>query len=102
MKLETKRNILAQTASYYDVFGILSGLLVRPKILLQKLLQLNMDWDTPLNPEGELYTIFRNIEKDLQELSSIQNASEDDGNYQKSLFMVLATLQKMPWVLEYG
>ena len=39
----TKRNILGQTASYYDVFGMLSGILVRPKILLQKLWQLNLD-----------------------------------------------------------
>ena len=43
----TKRSILGQTASYYDVFGMLSGILVRPKILLQKLWQLNLDWDTP-------------------------------------------------------
>ena len=57
----TKRSILSQTASYYDVFGMLSGVLVRPKILLQKLWQLEMDWDTPLNPNGELCGALRDI-----------------------------------------
>ncbi|XP_063962448.1 uncharacterized protein LOC135155912 [Lytechinus pictus] len=68
----TKRNILAQTASYYDVFGMLSGLLVRPKILLQKLWQLNLDWDTPLNDKGELCAILRDINRDLEEVASIE------------------------------
>ena len=45
----TKRNLLARTVSYYDVFGMLCGILVRPKILLQKLSQLDVDWDTLLD-----------------------------------------------------
>ena len=67
----TKRNILGQTASYYDIFGMLSGILVRPKILLQKLWQLNLDWDTPLNKKGELYAILEEINRDLEEKISI-------------------------------
>ena len=33
--IATKRNLLKKTASYYDVFGVLSGVLVRPKIIHQ-------------------------------------------------------------------
>jgi hypothetical protein len=68
----TKRSILSQTASYYDVFGILSGVLIRPKILLQKLWQLNMDWDTPLTPKGELCAILDEINRDLEEIGTIE------------------------------
>ncbi|XP_072048879.1 uncharacterized protein [Amphiura filiformis] len=65
-------NAVSQTASYFDVFGILSGVLIRPKILLQKLWQLNMDWDTPLNPKGELYPILNDINRDLEEIATIE------------------------------
>ncbi|XP_033101566.1 uncharacterized protein LOC117104838, partial [Anneissia japonica] len=68
----TKRNILKQTASYYDVFGMLSGILVRPKILLQKLWQLNLDWDTPLNQKCELCAILNEINKDLEKTTNIE------------------------------
>ena len=68
----TKRNILGQLASYYDVFGILSGILVRPKILLQKLWQLNFDWDTPLERGSTLYTMLDGIYKDLQQIDGVE------------------------------
>ncbi|XP_071948926.1 uncharacterized protein [Antedon mediterranea] len=68
----TKRSILKQTASYYDVIGMLSGVLVRPKTLLQKLWQLNIDWDTPLNQRGELCAILSEINKDLEKASDIE------------------------------
>ena len=35
--IPTKRNILKTTASYYDVFGMVSGILVRPNTLLPEL-----------------------------------------------------------------
>ena len=70
--IPTKRKILAQTASYYDVFGMLSGLLVRPKILLQKLWQLGVDWDTPLNDRPELCSLLNVINSDLQEVATIE------------------------------
>ena len=66
----TKRMLLAQTASYYDVCGMLSGLLVRPKILLQKLWQLNIDWDSPLDHRNELYSMMSRSNKDLDELAA--------------------------------
>ena len=70
--IPTKRKILAHTASYYDVFGMLSGLLVRPKILLQKLWQLGVDWDTPLNDRPELCSLLNVINSDLQEVATIE------------------------------
>ncbi|PIK46662.1 hypothetical protein BSL78_16447 [Apostichopus japonicus] len=51
---------------------MLSGLLVRPKILLQKLWQLNIDWDTPLNQKGELCAMLNEINKDLEEVDTIE------------------------------
>ncbi|XP_071509981.1 uncharacterized protein [Diadema antillarum] len=70
--LLTKRKLLAHTASYYDVFGMLSGLLIRPKILLQQLWQLNVDWDTPLNDRPELCRIVSEIKVDLEAASTIE------------------------------
>ena len=68
----TKRNILRQTASYYDVFGLLSGLLVRPKILLQKMWQFDIDWDTPLSEKSELSAMLDSIKNDLREFDTIR------------------------------
>ena len=68
----TKRKILANVASYYDVFGMLSGLLIRPKILLQKLWQLNVDWDTPLQDRPEICSMFDHISKDLEGATKIE------------------------------
>ncbi|XP_011670916.2 uncharacterized protein LOC100893156 [Strongylocentrotus purpuratus] len=68
----TKRKILAQTASYYNVFGMLSGLLVRPKILLQRLWQLDLDWDFPLDQGSELYSMMSKINRDLNEMDGIE------------------------------
>ncbi|KAJ8032361.1 hypothetical protein HOLleu_25872 [Holothuria leucospilota] len=70
--IPTKRNLLARTASYYDVFGMLSGILVRPKILLQKLWQLDVDWDTPLDRIKEVYTTLSEIDRDLKEVDSME------------------------------
>ena len=68
----TKRSILAQTASYYDVYGILSGIIVRPRILLQKLWRFELDWDTPISPDSDLYTELKTIEHDLQQVANIE------------------------------
>ena len=51
---------------------MLPGILIRPKILLQKLWQLNMDWDTPLDPKGELCAILNDINRDLQEVAAVE------------------------------
>ncbi|XP_014674684.1 PREDICTED: uncharacterized protein LOC106814838 [Priapulus caudatus] len=68
----TKRNILKRTDSYYNIFGMLSGVLVRPKILLQKLWQFDIDWDTPISRESDLYTMWEVIEHDLTDLNKIE------------------------------
>ncbi|XP_063971215.1 uncharacterized protein LOC135157940 [Lytechinus pictus] len=68
----TKRKILAQTASYYDVFGMLSGLLVRPKILLQMLWQIDLDWDSPIDKGSELYAMMSKINRDLDKMDGIE------------------------------
>ena len=70
--MPTKRNILKKTASYYDVFGILSGIIVRPKMLLQKLWQFDLDWDTPISPDSELCKTLKVIERDLKDVAEIE------------------------------
>lgn len=68
----TKRNILKKAASYYDVFGMLSGLTVKPRILLQKLWQFDLDWDTPISQTSDLYTTWQTTEQDLKEASLVK------------------------------
>ncbi|XP_064651979.1 uncharacterized protein LOC135502804 [Lineus longissimus] len=69
--IATKRNLLKKTASYYDVFGILSGVLVRPKIILQKLWTFDVGWDTPISPfDGFNHAV--DVKRDLRELDTIK------------------------------
>ncbi|XP_072178154.1 uncharacterized protein [Diadema setosum] len=68
----TKRKILAYTASFYDVFGLFAGVLVRPRIMLQKLWQMNIDWDTALSDRPELCTMLKGISRDLEEAVNIE------------------------------
>ncbi|XP_064629280.1 uncharacterized protein LOC135488570 [Lineus longissimus] len=70
--IATKRNLLKKTASYYDVFGILSGVLVRPKIILQKLWKFDIGWDTPISPERDIYRMIEAVKLDLRELDTIK------------------------------
>jgi len=43
----TKRNILSQIASLFDPLGLVGPIVIRAKILMQKLWQLQCDWDKP-------------------------------------------------------
>ncbi|XP_064647447.1 uncharacterized protein LOC135500130 [Lineus longissimus] len=72
--IATKRNLLKKTASYYDVFGILSGVLVRPKIILQKLWTFDVGWDTPIliSPKSDIYRMIEAVKRDLRELDTIK------------------------------
>lgn len=70
--IATKRNILKKTAQYYDVFGMLSGILVKPKILLQKLWLLDIDWDTPIPPDNDLHRMLTEIQSELEEVQNIE------------------------------
>lgn len=44
----TKRNILSQIASLFDPLGLVGPIVIRAKILMQKLWQLQCDWDKPV------------------------------------------------------
>ena len=70
--IATKRNLLKKTASYYEVFGMLSGVLVRPKIILQKHWSFKVDWDTPIHPESDIYSMTEAVKGDLREVDSIK------------------------------
>ncbi|XP_014675991.1 PREDICTED: uncharacterized protein LOC106815968 [Priapulus caudatus] len=69
--MPTKRNILKKTASYYDIFGMLSGILVRPKILLQKLWTFdNIDWDTPIHSDSDIHIMLEAVKEDLKDVNT--------------------------------
>ena len=68
----TKRNILKTTASYYDVFGMLSGILVRPKMLLQKLWTFDIDWDTPISPDSDLFHVWESVKRNLKDVGTVK------------------------------
>jgi len=44
----TKRNILSQISSLFDPLGLVGPIVIRAKILMQKLWQLQCDWDKPV------------------------------------------------------
>jgi hypothetical protein len=67
-----KRNILKKAASYYDVFGMLSGITVRLKILLQKLWLFDLDWDTSINGHSDIHAMWLKIEHDLRDVCKIE------------------------------
>ncbi|XP_061706222.1 uncharacterized protein LOC133517094 [Cydia pomonella] len=47
----TKRSVLSTTFKIFDPLGLLTLCTVKPKILLQKLWSLKLDWDTQVPPE---------------------------------------------------
>ena len=49
--LYTKREIVRLTSSLFDPLGYLSPVHISAKIFIQKLWQLNLEWDKPLNEE---------------------------------------------------
>lgn len=44
----TKRSIMSNAFTIFDPLGILSPVVIRPKIMLQRLWQLQLDWDQPV------------------------------------------------------
>ncbi|XP_064648748.1 uncharacterized protein LOC135500961 [Lineus longissimus] len=68
----TKRNILKKVASYYDVFGVLAAVTIRPRMLLQKLWQFDLGWDTELSNHSDLYVEWQTIERDLKDVGKIE------------------------------
>ena len=48
---KTKRQMLSQMASVFDPLGLLAPAMVRPKLLLRKLHQMQLGWDDPIPPD---------------------------------------------------
>jgi len=46
--LVTKRDVLSESSKVYDPLGLLSPVTIKAKIFMQKLWQLNVEWDEPL------------------------------------------------------
>ncbi|XP_063993672.1 uncharacterized protein LOC135171214 [Diachasmimorpha longicaudata] len=47
----TKRFVLSETAKIFDPLGLLSPVVIRPKMIMQKIWTLKIGWDTPLPSE---------------------------------------------------
>ncbi|CAG7724968.1 unnamed protein product [Allacma fusca] len=66
----TKRAVLSEIAKVYDPLGLLAPIIVRAKIFMQGLWQLNLGWDEPLpQVQTERWKLFKN---DLPEIEKIR------------------------------
>ena len=66
----TKREVLSTIASIYDPLGMVTPAVINMKIFLQDLWEKEIDWDDPLDEDDK--EKWKNITKDLKELSNIQ------------------------------
>jgi len=68
--LTTKREVLKDTSKLFDPLGISSPVSVRAKLFMQKLWQLHVEWDEPLDHtiRDEWHIIINDIQR-LSELS---------------------------------
>lgn len=66
----TKRNILSCLASIFDPLGLTMPVLVKGKLLLQRLWQSKVDWDEPLNKD--ISNEWNKINEDFSKLPSIE------------------------------
>ena len=62
--LITKREILQDLSKIFDPLGFIAPVVIRGKILIQKLWQLKVPWDEPLN--DDLQTKWRDVATDLK------------------------------------
>ena len=60
----TKRNVVSVIGRFYDPLGFLSPVILKFKLLFQKLCAHKMDWDRPLT--GDLLTEWHTLVKELQ------------------------------------
>lgn len=65
----TKRNILSRIAEIYDPLGWIGPIVVRAKIILQRLWQTNKGWDE--NITGETYTMWKQLSTQIKLLENI-------------------------------
>ena len=61
----TKRNIISTIGKFYDPLGFLSPVIIRFKVLFQKLCELKVGWDE--TPPEELLQEWRSLVNDLKE-----------------------------------
>lgn len=66
----TQRSAVSLAARVYDPLGVISPLMVRFKLLFQRLCERGVDWDEPLS--GELLTQWESLVSDLQRFTPIQ------------------------------
>ncbi|KAG7307061.1 hypothetical protein JYU34_007195 [Plutella xylostella] len=68
-KILTKRSILSSTFKIFDPLGLLSLCTIKPKIILQVLWTLKVDWDEPV--PIEIHNSWSNFTKNLDSLSNL-------------------------------
>ena len=61
----TKRNVVSTIGRFYDPLGFLSPLIIKFKVLFQKLCESKVDWDQTLT--GELVQEWKTLITELQE-----------------------------------
>lgn len=66
----TKRQILSEVASLFDPQGWLAPVIVRAKIIIQKLWKENLDWNTKI--PHEVYLEWAEFKQDLHHLEKIR------------------------------
>ena len=68
----TKRNILKLIVMFFDPLGLISPIVLQPKLLFKKLCVIKYDWDSILSAE-----YIRNWYKFINELNSLRSISVD-------------------------
>ena len=68
-ELTTKREVLQESSRIFDPIGFATPVTIRSKLLIQKLWQMKIEWDEPL--ETDLNREWLSIAKDMNQLSSI-------------------------------
>lgn len=66
----TKRNILSKTAQIFDPLGLLTPITVIPKLLIQTLWKLKLDWDQPI--PADIEARWLKFETNLEAIEKIQ------------------------------
>ncbi|KAL0832508.1 hypothetical protein ABMA28_000724 [Loxostege sticticalis] len=62
--IATKRTVLSYISQFFDPLGLINPIIVKAKLLLQKIWQSQLDWDTPL-PE-DLNTLWISFYSEMQ------------------------------------
>ena len=66
MNLTTKREVLQESSKVFDPIRLTAPVIIRSKLLMQKLWQHHIEWDEPL--DNELHTEWQTIVEDIKQL----------------------------------